>query len=81
MIKNRLAWYQEPSGLEHFGAPTCIVGGAAVIGSGEEGYQMALRKALKAVHHTLVRSHDHLQSIHLCSTGEDLLKNKHELNL
>ena len=60
--------------LEHIGAPTCIVGSAAVVGSREEGYQMALRKALKAVHHTLVGSHDHLQSIHLCSTGEDLLE-------
>ena len=43
----------------------CVVGGAAVVGGREERDEVALRKALKAVHHALVRAHYHLQVVHL----------------
>lgn len=43
----------------------CIVGSAAVVGGREERDEVALRKALEAVHHALVRAHYHLQVVHL----------------
>eukprot|EP00983_Pelagomonas_calceolata_P034785 1089859-Pelagomonas_calceolata.AAC.4 len=44
----------------HMRTHTCC---AAVVGGREEGYQVALGKALKAVHHTLMRTHYHLQVV------------------
>ena len=43
----------------------CVVGSAAVVGGGEERDEVALRKALKAVHHALVCTHYHLQIVRL----------------
>ena len=43
----------------------CVVGGAAVVGGGEQRDEVALRKALEAVHDALVRAHNHLQAVHL----------------
>ena len=42
-----------------------IVCRPTVIGRGEKGDEVALGKALKAVHHTLVRPHNHLQVVGL----------------
>ena len=47
------------------GGLACIVGGAAVVCGREEGDEVALGEALKAVHDTLVRSHNHLQVVGL----------------
>lgn len=43
-----------------------IAGRATVVGGAEQRDQVALRKALKAVHHALVRTYNHLQPIGLC---------------
>lgn len=44
---------------------TCIVCCSAVVGSGEQRYEMALGKAFKAIHDTLMCSNDHLQVVDL----------------
>jgi hypothetical protein len=41
----------------------CVAGSAAVVGGREERDEVALGKALEAVHHALVRAHDHLQPV------------------
>lgn len=40
-----------------------VVCGATVVGRGEQGDEVALRKALKTVHDALMRSHDQLQVV------------------
>ena len=47
------------------GGLACIVGSATVVGGGEEGDEVALGKALKAIHDALVRAHYHLQVVGL----------------
>lgn len=43
----------------------CVTCRAAVVGGAEERDQVALRKALKAVHDALVRAHNHLEVVAL----------------
>lgn len=43
--------------------PTCIVCCATVVGGREQSDEMALSKTLKSVHHTLMRSYNHLQVV------------------
>ncbi len=45
------------------GGVTSIVGCPAVIGGGEKSNEVALCKALKAVHHALMCTHYHLQVV------------------
>lgn len=59
---------QSPTAEREVLDPTRIVRCAAVIGGREEGDEVALRKALKAVHDALVRPHYHLQVVGLHST-------------
>ena len=59
---------QNPTSERSVLSPTCIVCCAAVVGGREEGDEVALRKALKAVHDALVRPHYHLQVVGLHST-------------